>query len=218
MNRLDQYFGISDAGSTVRREVVGGLTTFATMSYIVFVQPTVLSACGMDFGSVLLATCLSAATACLLMGLYARYPFALAPGMGQNFFFAFTVCSTFPGAMGFSWQAGLAIVLCSGLIFVGLTLIGAREKLLEVVPEPLKNAIAPGIGLFIAFVGLQWGGIVVINPATMVRLGDLTHPVAAITIAGVLLIGALMVLGVRGGILIGILVTSGLGLATGTIP
>ncbi|MCX5757955.1 MAG: NCS2 family permease, partial [Candidatus Hydrogenedentes bacterium] len=119
---LDQYFGITSSGSSIRREVVGGLTTFATMSYIVFVQPTVLSMAGMDFGSVLIATCLSSAFACVFMGVLARYPLALAPGMGENFLFAFTVCSTFPGGMRFSWQAGLMIVFISGVLFMLLSI------------------------------------------------------------------------------------------------
>jgi AGZA family xanthine/uracil permease-like MFS transporter len=218
VNALDRYFGIEAAGSTLRREVIGGLTTFATMSYIVFVQPTVLSAAGMPFGSVLLATCLSSAVACFLMGIMARYPFALAPGMGENFFFAFTVCATFPGAMGFSWQAGLAIVFISGLIFLGLSLFGVREQVLSVLPDCLKHTIAPAIGFFITFVGLQWGGIVKLSPTTMVTLGDLSHGVALITITGVFLIAALMAYRVQGGILVGIVVTCALGLITGVMP
>lgn len=214
MESFERYFGIREAGSTVRREVVGGLTTFATMSYIVFVQPTVLTACGMPFGSVLLATCLSSAAACALMGLVARYPFALAPGMGENFFFAFVVC----GTMGFSWRAGLAIVLISGLLFVALSAVGARERVLGIMPDCLKNAIGPGIGLFIAFVGLQWGGLVRPSDATMVRLGDLTHGVALITIVGVLLTAALMARGFRAGILAGVLFACGAGALTGVLP
>ncbi len=216
MGNLDRFFGISESGSTVQREVVGGITTFATMCYIVFVQPTVLSAAGMPFGSVMVATCLSAAAACILMGLIAKYPFALAPGMGENFFFAFTVCA--PWAMGFSWQAGLTIVLISGLIFLVLSLFGAREKLLDILPDCLKNAIGPGIGMLIAFVGLQWGGIVKQDPATMVTLGSLREGVALITIFGVLLTTALMALKIRGAILFGILATCGLGLLTGVMP
>lgn len=218
MGALDRYFGIQAAGSTVGREVLGGLTTFSTMSYIVFVQPTVLATTGMDFGSVLVATCLSAAFACLLMGLYARYPFALAPGMGENFLFAFTICSTFPGGLGFSWQAGLAIVFIAGLLFVGLTVTGLRQRVMAVFPECLQNAIGPAIGLYIAFIGLQWGGVVVDSPTTLVTLGAFDSGPALITIAGFLLIAALMARGVRGGILIGILATCGLGLVSGVIP
>ena len=219
MEQLERFFGIRESGSTVQREVVGGVTTFLTMSYIVFVQPTVLSCAGMDFGSVLLATCLSAAVACFLMGVIARYPFALAPGMGENFLFAFTVCgpAAFAG-MGFSWQAGLAIVLISGLLFLVLSIFRTREKIMEVFPECLKNAIGPAIGLFIAFIGLQWGGIVKANPATMVSLGGFHTGPALITTFGVLLIATLMARGVRGGILIGILATSGLGWLFKVIP
>ncbi|MBN2310652.1 MAG: NCS2 family permease, partial [Candidatus Hydrogenedentes bacterium] len=220
MEGVKRFFGVEEAGSTVSREVVGGLTTFATMSYIVFVQPTVLAACGMPFGSVLLATCLSSAAACILMGVVAKYPFALAPGMGENFLFAFTVCGTAAmGGMGFSWQAGLAIVLISGAIFLVLSLFGAREKLLDVLPDCLKNAIGPAIGMFIAFIGLQWGGVVVHSPATMVALGSFSHwGPALLTVIGVLAIAAMMALNVRGGILIGILATTALAVITGVIP
>ncbi|MCP4644987.1 MAG: NCS2 family permease, partial [bacterium] len=218
MSFLNRHFRIEENGSTLGREVVGGLTTFTTMSYIVFVQPTVLHACGMPFGSVLVATCLSSALACILMGLYANYPFALAPGMGENFFFAFTVCSTFAGGMGFSWQAGLAIVFISGVIFLVLSAFNVREKLLLVLPDCLKNAIGPAIGLFIAFIGLQWGGIIKLDPCTMVTLGGFRTGVALLTCFGVLLIAALMALRVPGGILIGILATCGIGVATGVMP
>ena len=216
---LDTVFHIRESESTIRREVVGGMTTFATMSYIVFVQPTVLSLCGMPFGSVLLATCLSSAFACFLMGFLARYPFALAPGMGENFLFAFTVCGLpAMGGMGFSWQAGLAIVLISGLAFALLSLFGIRERLLNVLPDCLKNAIGPGIGMFIAFIGLQWGGIVVRSETTMVGLGDFHRAVPLITLFGLFTIVSLMALGFRGGILLGILLTFALGILTKAIP
>ena len=211
---LDNFFGVTPAGSTVRREVMGGLTTFATMSYIVFVQPTVLAMAGMDFGSVLLATCISSAVGCFLMGLLANYPIALAPGMGENFLFTFTVCI----AMGFSWQSGLTIVLFSGLLFTLLSLFSFREKVMEMFPLCLKNAIGPAIGLFIAFVGLQWSGIVVLNNATMVTLGDLKHAPPLMAIVGFFVIAVLMAYKVNGGILIGILFTAGLGLVLGVIP
>jgi len=215
---LDRYFGISASGSTVRREVVGGLTTFATMSYIVFVQPTVLSMAGMDFGSVLMATCLSSAFACVFMGVLAKYPFALAPGMGENFLFAFTVCSTFPGGMGFSWQAGLMIVFISGVLFMLLSIFRTREMILAVLPQCLTNSIGPAIGMFIGFIGLQWGGIVVLSPTTMVRLGGFHTGPALVTLCGVLLIAVLHARGIRGGILIGVLASCAIGLVTGIIP
>lgn len=220
MSFLERYFGIEQAGSTVGREVVGGLTTFATMSYIIFVQPAVLSACGMPFGSVLVATCLSAAAGCLLMGLLARLPFALAPGMGENFLFAFTVCSTFPGGMGFNWPAGLTIVLISGLLFVLVTATGAREKVLHVLPPSLQHAIGPAIGLFIAFIGLQWGGIVVQSQGTMVTLvtsSTYSREPALLTLLGLILIVVLMARGFRGAILVGVIATAVLGLLTGTL-
>lgn len=215
---LDRFFGIHAAGSTVRREVVGGLTTFATMSYIVFVQPTVLSAAGMDFGSVLMATCLSAAFASILMGVYAKLPIALAPGMGENFLFAFTVCSTFPGGMGFSWRGGLAIVLISGLLFIALSLTPFREKVMTILPASLRYSIGPAIGLFIAFVGLQWGGIVTPSPATLVKLGSLHTGPALLTIFGVVLITTLMARNIQGSILIGILSVGALAIVTNVVP
>lgn len=189
------------------------------MSYIVFVQPTVLSAAGMEFGSVLLATCLSAAFACMLMGLIARYPFALAPGMGENFLFAFTVCGAVEfGGMGFSWQAGLTIVLLSGVLFLLLSIFRTREKVLDVLPDCLKNAIGPAIGMFIAFIGLQWGGIIAPHPATMVGLAGFRSGPALLTVFGVLLIATLAARGIRGSILIGILASCAAGMATGVIP
>lgn len=214
MDALSRYFGVAEAGSTVRREVSGGVTTFATMSYIIFVQPTVLAMAGMDFGGVLAATCLSAAVGCFLMGFLARYPFALAPGMGENFLFVFTVCL----GMKFSWQAALGIVFISGALFVALSLFKIREKVLDVFPDCLKSAIGPAIGLFIALIGLQWGGIVVPSPSTMVSLGSLRHGAPLLALFGVLLICTLMARQCRGGILAGILATTALGLVSGVIP
>lgn len=215
MNALDRYFGIQAAGSTVRREILGGLTTFATMSYIVFVQPTILSTVpGMDFGSVLLATCFASAVATFLMAFLARYPFGQAPGMGENFLFAFTIC----GAMGFSYPAGLAIVLISGVLLLLLSVFRTREKILAILPDGLKNAIGPAIGIFIAFVGLQWGGIVGANPVTAVQLNRFTEGPPLLTLFGFFLIVALLAWGFSGAILVGILVTCGVGLATGIIP
>ncbi|HOS02795.1 MAG TPA: NCS2 family permease [Candidatus Hydrogenedentes bacterium] len=216
--RLDAFFNIRASGSTVRREIGGGLTTFATMSYIVFVQPTVLSTTGMDFGSVLIATCLASAIACVMMGLLARYPFALAPGMGENFLFAFVLCSTFAGGMGFSWQAGLMIVLIAAVLFMLLSVFRTREKILQIIPDCLKNAIGPAIGLFIAFVGLQWGGIVVSSPATMVKLGSFHTAPALLTVFGVFLIAVMTARRIPGDILIAILATGLLGALTKTIP
>lgn len=218
MEPLKRYFGIGENGVTIQREIIGGITTFATMSYIVFVQPTVLATTGMSFGSVLLATCISSALACFLMGILARYPIALAPGMGENFLFAFAVVAGPPLGMGFSWQAALTIVLISGLIFVALSVFKTREKILEILPPCLTNSIGPAIGLFIGLIGLQWGGIVVSSPATMLRVGSFHSGVALMTLLGLFLIAALHVRRVPGGILIGILATAGLGIYTGIIP
>ena len=219
MNWISRFFAIEESGSTVRREVVGGVTTFTTMSYIVFVQPTVLSMAGMDFGSVLLATCLSAAFASILMGVLAKYPFALAPGMGENFLFAFAICAPATmGGMGFSWQAGLTIVLISGLIFMALSIFRTREKVLEVLPPCLTNSIGPAIGIFIGFIGLQWGGIIKLSPTTMVQLGGFHTGPALMTVLGVLIMAVFHARGLRGGILVGILVTCVIGVATGIVP
>jgi len=215
---LRRYFGIGENGVTFQREIVGGITTFATMSYIVFVQPTVLATTGMSFGSVLLATCISSALTCFLMGMLARYPIALAPGMGENFLFAFAVVAGAPLGMGFSWQAALTIVLISGLIFVALSVFKTREKILEILPPCLTNSIGPAIGMFIGLIGLQWGGIIVSSPATMLRVGSFHSGVALMTVLGLLLIATLHVRRVPGGILIGILATAGLGIYTGVIP
>ena len=218
LSRMDTYFGISESGSTLSKEIIGGFTTFATMSYIIFVQPTVLSAAGMPFGSVLMATCFSACFASVLMGILARYPVALAPGMGENFLFAFTVCGPLTlGGMGFSWRAGLAIVLISGVLFVLISLFAIRTKLMTVLPNCLKNAIGPAIGMFIAFIGLQWGGILAPSPATMVRLGNLHRAAPLITLLGVTVIAVFMARGIPGGILLGILLTYATGLITGVL-
>ena len=215
---IDRMFGITESGSTLSREIIGGFTTFATMSYIIFVQPTVLSAAGMPFGSVLLATCFSACFASVLMGILAHYPVALAPGMGENFLFAFTVCGAVTmGGMGFSWQAGLAIVLISGAIFVFISLFAVRTTLLNALPACLKNSIGPAIGMFIAFIGLQWGGIIAPSPATMVSLGNLHRAAPAITLLGVAVIAVLLSRKIPGGILIGIMVTYIAGLLAGVL-
>ncbi|MCC6145853.1 MAG: NCS2 family permease, partial [Candidatus Hydrogenedentes bacterium] len=177
-------------------------------------QPTILAVAGMDFGSVMTATCIASALSCFYMGIIARYPFALAPGMGENILFAFTICV----GMGFSWQSALAMVFVAGLLFLAISVFRTREKIMEVFPDCLKNSIGPAIGLFLAFIGLQWGGIVVLNPATMVSLGPLDHLLPAITIVGVLFTVGLMAAGMRWALLIGILSSSALGVLLGVIP
>jgi len=210
---IEQYFGVTAAGSTVRREVTGGVTTFLAMAYILFVQPAMLAAAGMDPGAVLTATCLSAATATLIMGLWARYPVALAPGMGLNAFFAFTVC----GAMGIPWQQALGLVLCSGVLFLLLGIFRLRDRLVAILPEDLQHAIAAGIGVFIAFIGLKEAGLLVPDANVFVSVSDLSsrwQPVVTAG-AGFVVAAALMVRRVPGAILIGILVSLGVALLLG---
>jgi AGZA family xanthine/uracil permease-like MFS transporter len=206
-------FDLQARGTSVRTEVVAGLSTFMTMSYIIFVQPAVLSVCGMDHGAVLIATCVASAIATLLMGLLANYPIALAPAMGHNFFFVFTVC----GVMGYSWQVALGANFISGALFIFLSLFSFRARLVDSIPQSLKSAIAVGIGLLIALVGMEWSGLVVAHPVTLVQLGNLHSPPALISIFGVMLISLLFALRVRGAILIGILATAFLGLLLGLV-
>ncbi len=207
------FFRLKENGTCVRTEVIAGVTTFMTLSYILFVQPTVLSACGMDFGAVLSATCIASALATFLMAFYANYPIALAPGMGQNFFFAYTVVLQ----MGISWQKALGAVFLSGLLFMLLSFFGFREKVIDGIPESLKEAIAVGIGLFIALVGFQWAGIVVGAPGTLVSLGPLKSRAVLLSIFGLVLTAVLMARRVRGAILWGILATAILGLPLGVV-
>jgi adenine/guanine/hypoxanthine permease len=208
MHWLRRKFGLEEAGTTVGREVAAGLVTFTTLSYILFVQPVVLAAAGMDMNGVLFATCVASALACFLMAWWANYPFALAPAMGHNFFFSFVVC----GTMGFTWQQALAGNLVSGAVFLVLTPTGLREWVLEAIPPAIRSGIAAGIGLLIAMVGFQWGGIIVDHPATYVALAELTEPVPLLTIFGLLLTAGLVVRRVPGAILWGILATAGSGL------
>src|SRR5438105_3558759 len=169
MQFLEHRFALAAHGTTVRTEVLAGVTTFLTMAYIVFVQPAVLSACGMDFGAVLVATCLATAAATTLMALMANYPIAVAPAMGHNFFFSYSVVI----AMKVPWRVALGAVAIAGVAFVLTAGIGLRERLITAIPTSLKHAIAAGIGLLIAAVGLQWAGVIVAAPGTLVTLGDL---------------------------------------------
>lgn len=198
---LERWFQLKANGSTVGRELLGGVTTFLTLSYILFVQPGVLQQAGMDFQAVMVATCLSSALATLLMGLSANYPVALAPGMGENFFFVYTLC----GVYGLSWQQALAATFLAGVAFMVLSLFGLRSRLVNSIPASLQTGIAAGIGLFITLIGLQYGRLVVAHPTTLLQLGDLRSPVALTALAGLLLTLALTGLRVRGAILLGIL-------------
>ena len=196
---------------TLRKEVIGGITTFLTMAYILAVNPSILSATGMDAGAVFTTTCISAVIATLVMALYAKLPFSLAPGMGLNAFFAFTVVLT----MGYTWQFALTAVLIEGLIFILLTITGMRQYIVNAIPLVLRRAISPGIGLFIAFVGLQSAGIVKSSEATVITLGDLHSPGVLLAMFGILLTAALLVRKVTGALLIGILVTTVIGIPLG---
>ncbi|MCP3916235.1 MAG: NCS2 family permease [bacterium] len=204
-------FEIEQAGSTVRREIVAGLVTFSTLSYILFVQPAVLShpACGMDPAGVLFATCVASGVACLLMGFFANHPFALAPAMGHNFFFVFTVCA----GMGMRWQEALAANFIAGLGLLALTPTRLRERVMASIPVPLAAGTAAGIGLLIAVVGLQWGGILQAHPVTFVQLGELGAPVALLSLFGLLVCAVLVTRRIPAAILIGILTTAAAGLA-----
>jgi AGZA family xanthine/uracil permease-like MFS transporter len=199
-------FQIRQRGSTVGREVVGGLTTFMAMSYILFVQPAVLKRTGMDAGGVFMATCVASAIACVLMGLLANYPIALAPGMGENFFFVFTLCGGAAAGGLLTWQEAMALTVAVGVIFVLLARFGLRSMLLNAIPDALKSGIAAGIGLFIALIGFEWGNLIKPNPATLVALADLHgNHVAALTLLGLAITLALMAFRVHGAILLGIL-------------
>ena len=209
---LERKFGLSANRTTVRTEILAGLTTFMTMAYIIFVNPSILKDAGMDFGAVMVATCLSSAAACLIMGLYANYPIALAPGMGINAFFAYTVVK----AMGYSWQAALAAVFVDGVLtLLLLTMTGAREAIINSVPMSLKLSISAGIGLFLALIGLQNAGIVVPNPVTLVQLGDFSEPEVLLAAIGLVITGGLVVLRVRGALLLGIIATTLIGIPLG---
>jgi AGZA family xanthine/uracil permease-like MFS transporter len=215
--RVADFFHLEENGTTVRREVIGGVTTYLAMSYIIFVQPGVLSQAGMDFRAVLYATCLSAALATFLMGLLANYPVALAPGMGENFFFVFTLCGAAPLGFGLTWQQALAAVLVAGLFFILLTLSGIRSKIIDSIPNSLKVGIAAGIGLFITLIGLEYGNLIVSSPATLVRLGDFRQPVALVSVLGLLVMIVLLAYRVRGAVLLGIAATTAIAAGFGLV-
>ena len=208
---MAKMFGFNPATMTLRKEVIGGITTFLTMAYILAVNPSILSATGMDAGAVFTTTCISAVVATLVMALYAKLPFALAPGMGLNAFFAFTVVLT----MGYSWQFALTAVLIEGIIFILLTITGLRQYIVNAIPLILRRAISPGIGLFIAFVGLKSAGIVTSSEATFITLGNLHDPAVLLGIFGIVLTASLLVRGITGSLLIGILITTVVGIPLG---
>src|SRR6185436_13833300 len=213
MNALERRFALTAHGTTVRTELLAGLTTFLTMAYILFVQPAVLSAAGMDAGAVLVATCLATALATTLMALLANYPIAVAPAMGHNFFFAYSVVV----AMKVPWQVALGSVAVAGVIFVLTAGFGLREKLITAIPASLKHAIAAGIGLLIATIGLEWAGLIVGAPGTLVTLGNLHSRAVLLALLGIALTAALMARRVPGALLWGILATTLAGLPLGIV-
>jgi AGZA family xanthine/uracil permease-like MFS transporter len=212
-HRLEQYFQFQELGTTWRTEILAGCTTFVTMAYIIFVNPSILHETGMPVAAVTAATCLASAIGCFLMGALARYPIALAPGMGLNAYFTYSVCK----GMGVPWQVALGAVFLSGVIFLVLTAIGLRQLILESIPRELYSAVAVGIGLFIAFIGFRNAGIIRPDPATVVSLGNLRDPHTLLGVFGLMLISALMVWGVRAAMLIGVAGTTVAGALTGLV-
>lgn len=208
---LEKLFGFDPSKHSVRTEILAGLTTFLTMAYILAVNPNILSAAGMDKGALFTTTVIASGFTTLLMAIYAKLPFALAPGMGLNAFFAFSVCLT----LGYHWQMALTAVLIEGILFILLTISNLREKIVDALPMTLKYAISAGIGLFIAFIGLQNAGIVVNNDATLIGLGSITHGTGLLGVIGVVITSVLLVLKVRGSLLFGILATTIIGIPMG---
>lgn len=224
---LESFFKLKENNTNAKTEIIAGITTFITMAYIIFVNPSVLRVAGMNsagvvgdaaskfavgsdpiVSAVFVATCLAAAIGTFIMGFYANLPFAQAPGMGLNAFFTYTVCLT----LGFTWHQALAAVLTSGILFIIITVTSIREKIVDAIPENLKYAMSAGVGLFIALIGLKSGGIIVSNKSTLVGFGNFADPGTLLTIIGVLVIGVLMARNVKGSILLGIVITTILGI------
>ena len=210
---LEKFFKIKAHGSSVKNELIGGVTTFATMAYIIFVNPQIMAASGMDAGAVFVATCIGAAIGCLLMGLFANWPVGLAPGMGLNAFFSFTVVSE----MGYSWEVALGAVFISGILFVGMSFYKVRQWIIESIPVSLRYSMTAGVGLFLGLIGLKTAGIVVENPATLVSLGDFTKPEALLAAIAFLIIAVLSERKVFGAVLIGILSVTLVGMMLGLV-
>ena len=220
---MKKYFNFEELGTNYRREIIGGITTFLSMAYILAVNPSILSLQGvdgipdsmrMDMGAVFVATAIAAFVGCLIMGLYARFPIAVAPGMGLNAFFAFTVVL----AMGIPWQTALTGVMFSGIIFILLTVAGLREYIINAIPMELKMAVSAGIGFFITFVGLQGAGLIVADDATLVALGDIKSSTVLLSIAGLVITVILMSRKVKGAVFFGMITTAIIGLIFGLVP
>lgn len=208
---LQKLFGFNVKETSVRTEILAGITTFLTMAYILAVNPNILGETGMDKSALFTTTVIMSALSTIFMGLYAKLPFALAPGMGINAFFAYTVCIV----MGYSWQFALTAVFLEGIAFILLTITNLREKIVDLIPDSLKNAISAGIGLYIAFIGLNSAGIIVNNDATLVSLGELTSGSALLGVIGIVITSVLLVKNIKGALLIGILVTAIIGIPMG---
>ncbi|GAB6099973.1 NCS2 family permease [Halanaerocella petrolearia] len=213
LSLLDSLFNLEEHNTDVRTEVMAGITTFMTMAYIIFVNPSIVSKTGMPIEAVMIATAMSSAFATLCMAFLANYPFALAPGMGINAYFTYTVVL----GMGLSWQEALGAVFISGLIFIVLTLTKVRKRIINAMPTNLKSAISAGMGLFIALLGMENAGIVVNSKATLVTLGDLTTPATLLAIVGIIITVLLMAKEFKGSILIGIVITTALGIPFGVV-
>ncbi len=214
MSLWEKLFKLKANETNEKTEILAGLTTFMTMAYILVVNPQILSTTGMDFDAVLMATAISAAVGTFVMAFYSNYPFALAPGMGLNAFFAFTIVDH----MGFSWQIALLAVFIEGILFMILTMSNIRDALVNSIPVTMKHAVSAGIGLFIAFIGLESAGIVVPYEGTIVEMGDVTAPEPALALIGLAIMSVLLTLKIRGALLVGILLTSIVGLFTGVTP
>lgn len=208
---LEKLFGFNPTKYSIKTEIVAGITTFLTMAYILAVNPNMFTACGMPAGSVFTATALAAIAGTLVMAIWAKLPFALAPGMGLNAFFVYTVCL----GLGHTWQFALTAILIEGILFVILTLTNLREAIVNAIPLSLKNAIGAGIGLFIAFIGLQNAGVIVKNDATLVSLGEITSGPALLALIGLLITGLFIARNIKGGLLCGILITAIIGIPMG---
>jgi AGZA family xanthine/uracil permease-like MFS transporter len=210
---IEDFFRLKELNTNIRTEIIAGLATFMTMAYIIFVNPAMISQTGMDFGAAMMATCISAGLATIMMGLYVNYPIALAPGMGENAFFTYTICLT----LGISWQVALGCVFIEGIIFIILTLIKIRQALIDAIPSSIRYGIACGIGMLIAFVGLIDAGLIVAHPATFVTLGDVINPATMLALFGLIVTGVLLIKDIKGAILWGILITAIVGMPLGIV-
>lgn len=214
MNAISKYFQLDELHTNVRTEVLAGFTTFISMSYILFVNPNVLGAAGMNKGAVFTASALAAAFGCLMMGIYAKYPIAVAPDLGINAFFAYSVVI----GMGVKWQTAIAGVFVASIIFILITVFKLREMIINAIPSDLKYAISSGIGFFIAFLGLHQGGLIIANKSTVVGLGSFTSPMNWLTIVGLVATSILLILNVPGAIFVGMVISTIVGLIFGLIP